>query len=335
MWQYIETILTAPVVHVFTLTEPFSIYSLIGALATAFAWYVLRRRGSFARRTRAFARVAFSRHLWAHRSSVLDLKLFFFATFFNALGILGIFAVSLSASASTQWLLGHAIAPAPQAAAASITITVVMSVLYWVMFDLGYWFAHWLMHRIPVLWEFHKLHHSAEVLTPLTEFRQHPVELLLFPFCTGAAIGMLYGASEHLLGVDKQALSLVWVNVLLLGYSMTLLHLRHSHVWIPVTGWLGYIIQSPAHHQIHHSTDPKHFNKNLGFGLSLWDWAFRTLYIPEKREVLEFGIGPEGLEHDGVLNAVWRPFVKAGATTWSAVRPRRTADQSPAGVPAE
>jgi sterol desaturase/sphingolipid hydroxylase (fatty acid hydroxylase superfamily) len=250
--------------------------------------------------------------VWFHKSTILDFKLFFVSNFFNAAGIVGIFAVSHGTSAATQWLFGLAFAPAPPAAAASLTITIALSVLYWIVFDLGYWFAHWLMHRIPVLWEFHKVHHSAEVLTPLTEWRQHPVELLLFPLCTGLMIGSLYGAAEHLLGVQRQGLSLLWINIILLAYTMTLMHLRHSHVWIPVRGWLGYVIQSPAHHQIHHSTDPKHFDKNLGFGLSLWDWAFRTLYIPAEREQLTFGLGAESHEHDGVLKVLWLPFLKAG-----------------------
>jgi sterol desaturase/sphingolipid hydroxylase (fatty acid hydroxylase superfamily) len=311
MWHYIETILTAPVAQLFAFSEPFSLYCLAGAMLTALLWYVLRRRSTLGRRLRALFRVTFSRRLWGHRSSLLDIKMFFVSSFFNAAGLGSVFAVSYGVSASTQWLLGHVIAPAPPVAAASVTITIVMSLLYWIVFDLGYWFAHWLMHRIPVLWEFHKVHHSAEVLTPFTEFRQHPIELLLFPLCTGTTIGALYGVAEHLLGMQKQGLSLFWVNIMLLAYSMTLLHLRHSHVWIPVRGWLGRVIQSPAHHQIHHSTDPKHFNKNLGFGLSLWDWAFRTLYIPNKPEALEFGLGAESHEHDGALKVLWLPFVKA------------------------
>jgi hypothetical protein len=166
-------------------------------------------------------------------------------------------------------------------------------------------------------------------LTPLTEWRQHPVELFLFPLCTGTTIGILYGAAEHLLGLQRQGLSLFWVNMVLLAYSMTLLHLRHSHVWIPARGWLGYLIQSPAHHQIHHSANPNHFNKNLGYGLSLWDWAFGTLYIPKKHEALEFGLGAESHEHNGVLKVLWLPFVKAGrqlrrAGWFPTNRPKRT-----------
>jgi len=311
MWDTITTVVTAPVTSLFTIGEVFNLYTMFGAGLTAFLWYFARRRGSARQRVRAFFHPMLWRRVWGHRSTVLDFKLFFVSTCLNAAGISGGFAISYATSAATLWLLGHAMAPAPLATQAGPAITVTLAILYWVIFDLGYWFAHWLMHRIPVLWEFHKVHHSAEVLTPLTEFRQHPVELFLFPLCTGTLIGILYGSAEHLVGVDRQ-LSLFWVNVLLFGYSMTLAHLRHSQVWMPATGILGYIIQSPAHHQIHHSTDPKHFDKNLGFGLSIWDWAFRTLYIPTKREALEFGLGEESREHDGVLKVLWLPFVKAG-----------------------
>ena len=51
------------------------------------------------------------------------------------------------------------------------------------------------MHRVPALWEFHKVHHSAEVLTPLTEWRQHPLELMLFPVVIGAATAVVRARS--------------------------------------------------------------------------------------------------------------------------------------------
>jgi sterol desaturase/sphingolipid hydroxylase (fatty acid hydroxylase superfamily) len=311
MWDHITTLIGIQARSLFTVTEQFNVYCLIGAALTASLWYTLRRRGTFVSRVRALLRGRAWRRVWLHKSTFLDFKLLFVSGFFNAAGISGLFGVSLATSAATQALLARVMTPAPAAIETSVAIAVVMGVLYWVVFDFGYWFAHWLMHRIPMLWEFHKVHHSAEVLTPLTEFRQHPVELFLFPLCTGTVVGVVFGASEHLLGAEQQGLTLVWINIVLFAYNMSLLHLRHSHVWIPVRGWLGYVVQSPAHHQIHHSTDPKHFNKNLGFGLSLWDAAFRTLYIPGKREALEFGLGAESREHDGVLKVLWLPFVKS------------------------
>ena len=52
----------------------------------------------------------------------------------------------------------------------------VITVMFFFAYELGYWFNHhWLSHKVPLLWEFHKVHHNAEVLTPLTNFRLHPV----------------------------------------------------------------------------------------------------------------------------------------------------------------
>src|SRR5581483_9207875 len=177
MWDFIHQITVGPIIELFSLANPFSVYSLLGAALTAFLWYVVTRRRSFARRARAFARISFSRRFWGHRSTLLDLKLFFVSNCVNAAGIVSVFAISYAASAATQALLAHVVAPAPAAMQASLPIALAMAVVYWVMFDLGYWVAHWLMHRIPVLWEFHKIHHSAEELSPLPEWRQHPVEL--------------------------------------------------------------------------------------------------------------------------------------------------------------
>ncbi len=53
-----------------------------------------------------------------------------------------------------------------------------------------------------------------------------------------------------------------------------------QHVLASFSDPIGYVIQSPAHHQIYHSTNPALVGKNLGFMLALWDWLFGTLYLP-------------------------------------------------------
>ena len=68
-------------------------------------------------------------------------------------------------------------------------------------------------------------------------------------------------------------------------------HLQHTHLWIAFTGLAGRVFLSPAHHQIHHSNNPVHFDKNLGSCLAIWDWLFGTLYVPAKEpEPLTFGV---------------------------------------------
>ena len=94
-------------------------------------------------------------------------------------------------------------------------------------------------------------------------------------------------------------------------------------------GVLAYILQSPAHHQIHHSTDPRHFDKNLGYCLSVWDYVFGTLYIPQKNEKVTFGL----LDTEGARDKLARStslathFILPFQRIWAQIKPR------PAAVP--
>ena len=148
-------------------------------------------------------------------------------------------------------------------------------------YELGYWFNHWLSHKVPVLWEFHKVHHTAEVLTPLTNFRVHPIYALDLRqhsrrsrprSPTASAITCSARPPINTRSADT--------NIILVLFIHAYVHLQHSHMWISFRGVLGRIFVSPAHHQVHHSGNPKHFNKNFGSCLALWDWMFGTLYVP-------------------------------------------------------
>jgi sterol desaturase/sphingolipid hydroxylase (fatty acid hydroxylase superfamily) len=80
---------------------------------------------------------------------------------------------------------------------------------------------------------------------------------------------------------------------------------------------LSHILSSPAQHQIHHGSEPRHFDKNFGLMFSLWDWIAGTLYVPRAVEQVRFGLS--GREHEE-YNSLWRlyslPFVKAKAVLW-------------------
>ncbi|HXL67919.1 MAG TPA: hypothetical protein VN930_04055, partial [Xanthobacteraceae bacterium] len=69
------------------------------------------------------------------------------------------------------------------------------------------------------------------------------------------ATGSSYGVLVYIFGANAQPFTLLQMNVVMLMYFLTIFHLRHTHVWLPVRGALAYIIQSPAHHQIHHSVE--------------------------------------------------------------------------------
>ena len=67
-------------------------------------------------------------------------------------------------------------------------------------------------------------------------------------------------------------------------------NLRHSHIWLPYPRGLSHIFISPAQHQIHHSTAPRHYDKNFGFLFAFWDWMAGSLYVPASKESIEFGL---------------------------------------------
>lgn len=100
-------------------------------------------------------------------------------------------------------------------------------------------------------------------------------------------------------------------NMILVLFIHTYVHLQHSHVCISFQGLFGRVFISPAHHQVHHSADPKHFNKNFRSCLALWDWMFGTLYVPAKtREALTFGFPGDPDAHT-VKGELINPLINA------------------------
>jgi sterol desaturase/sphingolipid hydroxylase (fatty acid hydroxylase superfamily) len=206
--------------------------------------------------------------------------------------------------------------PGETAGTPSLAVTAVTIVLNFLAIELGYWTAHFAMHRIPALWEFHKVHHSAEVLTPLTEWRQHPLELLLFPIVIGAATAAVRVPMLHAFGPRAQLIDPS--SLIVTAFAFTILHLRHSELPFSATGWLGRLIQSPGHHQIHHSTKPEHYDRNLGFCLSLWDWVFGTLCLPERGSRYVYGLGEDDPALRTVSGSMLAPFRRAAGRAFGA-----------------
>lgn len=172
--------------------------------------------------------------------------------------------------------------------------------------------SHYLKHRIPLLWEFHKVHHSAEAMTPVTNYRRHPVDILFSSIVivvgTGLAIALwvqIFGNVGPVLAFSGMPLALAaWY---LLGYN-----LRHSHMWICYGPFWSRIFISPAQHQIHHSRESRHYDTNFGLVFAFWDRLFGTLYVPDRKEAIRFGIEPaEMAGHRTLRGLYFTPFVNA------------------------
>ena len=84
--------------------------------------------------------------------------------------------------------------------------------------------------------------------------------------------------------------------------------LRHSPFWVSFGPAVERLVISPAMHQIRHSDDPAHFDKNMGGSLAVWDRLFGTIHIPNGREVERFGIGPETAEFRSLATIYFKPF---------------------------
>jgi len=272
----------------------FSLASLFSALCIAILFLGLGRRGKKQIRIKVLLRALFPRRLMLSPSSRADVGFFLFNSVLA--GVLfgwAILSYHLVSNVVNDFLVGT-FGARPPTSLSELSAACLLTVALFLAYDLGYWLDHLLSHRIPVLWEFHKVHHTAEVLSPLTNFRVHPVDTVVFYNIIALTMGLTGGLVNYGFGQAIDQFTFANSNILTLAFTYLVVHLQHTHLWIAFTGVWGRLFLSPAHHQIHHSVDPTHFNKNLGSCLGVWDWLFGTLYVPaRKREKLRFGIEPK------------------------------------------
>ena len=193
-------------------------------------------------------------------------------------------------------------------------VTAVYTVTLFVVWDLSRFGLHWVMHRSTLLWQFHQVHHSASSLTPLTLYRVHPVESLLYQLRGVIVTGLMTGAFAFAFGPRTVEFQLWGVNALGLLFSTVSGNLRHSHVrWGFGPGLERWLI-SPAQHQLHHSPAVEHSGANLGTWLAVWDRFAGSLRVSGSADV-EFGLLPEHCNHrpDSLLSALFDPLLAFGA----------------------
>ena len=324
LWGELSRVLLSP-------GSTFSLHSLAAALCITVVVVVRQRRARGRRLSlKLLARAVFPGRILRSASSRADLGFMLLNVF--ATGALIGWAL-ISSAAVSHWtrdgLTGLFGGHAPLALPAWLIAAAITLILF-LAYELAYWLDHWLSHTVPVLWEFHRVHHTAETLSPLTVFRVHPIESLKFANISALLLGLVHGAATWLAGAPAHEVAVSGSNVILLAFIFVTLHLQHSHVWIAFTGVWGRLVASPAHHQIHHSADPAHFGKNLGSCLALYDWLFGTLRIPTRvREPLVFGVEPGQESPHTIAGGLVTPFVRAAET----LRPRSSGSAAPIRTP--
>ncbi|WP_412565631.1 sterol desaturase family protein [Thalassobius sp. MITS945101] len=174
--------------------------------------------------------------------------------------------------------------------------------------DFTKFLLHRWMHRWPLLWAIHKVHHSAETLTPVTVYRVHPLEGVLYGLRSVFVQGAMIPVFLFFFGGNVDLFTVVGVNALVFVFHVTGSNLRHSHIDIHYWPWLERILISPAQHQLHHSTAQEHYDKNFGVALALWDGLFGSLHLSEKGRKLRFGLDAKEASADRLWDIYLRPF---------------------------
>lgn len=149
--------------------------------------------------------------------------------------------------------------------------------VFFILLDFVQWFTHILLHKYPFLWEFHKVHHSVKEMGFAAHLRYHWMENVLYKPLKTIAV-MLLGGFE-----PEQAYIVHFI-------AITIGHFNHSNIKITY-GSLKYVLNNPVMHLYHHAYElPKgRYGVNFGISLSIWDYIFKTNYIPEESGTIELG----------------------------------------------
>jgi len=149
--------------------------------------------------------------------------------------------------------------------------------IFFIILDFVQWFTHVLLHKYPFLWKFHKVHHSVKEMGFAAHLRYHWMENILYKPLKTIGV-MLIGGFE-----PEQAYIIHFITI-------AIGHLNHANIKI-TWGPLKYVFNNPVMHLYHHAFNlPEGKNGvNFGISLSLWDYIFKTNYIPEDSGTIIIG----------------------------------------------
>ncbi len=309
-----------------------SIVPLIVALVIATVVVVVRlsrkSKGRIPSARRVFA-MLFPRRIFLHQSAKLDYAVF-------VINQIVLFVIAISAVISPTIVavivssLVEAIGLQPADGDITMTERVLCSIYLVLLWDFSATYAHYLKHKVPILWELHKVHHSAEVMTPATALRRHPLEAIFGALVSAIVIGLGIVVWQYVFGLNVSSINIFGTLLGVWLWRVAGYNLRHSHIWISYGDFWNRIFISPAQHQVHHSKSPEHYDTNFGHIFSFWDKLFGTLYLPRHDERMKFGIDDEEMhEYRSLFGLYITPLIKI----WRRIRPSRR--QSPVTPPAE
>ena len=270
IWQFL--------VEHFGPTEVLSpIYLACFCLIALWLYLVRKEEGSF-------LAYLVPRAVWSHASVRVDFAMLIINRLVAAVGITARLA---AVPAVAAWVSG--LMPRPILTEDQLT-PLTLALIVFVIGDFFLYFVHRCYHRIPTIWPLHAVHHSASVLTPVTTYRQHPVGTLITAALNTLIFGLMFGVIAGGYGPHLTFAEIAGANAFVFLANATMTNFQHSHIWISFGPVLERIFISPAQHQVHHSIEARHYDRNFGQTLALWDWMFGTLYVIREKEEIRFGL---------------------------------------------
>lgn len=268
----------------------------------------------------SFIRFLFHKEHWTSRSALVDYSFIFFNGLIKLTLLSGLILWGKQLHFDVnEWMLESF--GIPDQDISMFTLVVLYGVFILLIGDFTYYLLHLALHKIPFLWSFHKVHHSATVLNPITQYRIHPVELWLNNLRYILLLSVFNGVFDYYSHVHFEPYIYTGVSLSVLLFNSLGANLRHSHIRLQYFNWLEKWLISPFQHQIHHSNNPAHFDKNMGSKLAIWDWLFGSLVRSKEVGEIKFGLGDEDKNHNSFLKNLWMPVKEVLIDSWRKPNP--------------
>jgi sterol desaturase/sphingolipid hydroxylase (fatty acid hydroxylase superfamily) len=271
---------------------------------------------------RAFIRHCFPPGMLTHKSARADFLFWLSRRIFMPLLVVPLGLSTITAGYASYSLLTLLCGPATHVGPASTLTLCAFTVSMVIAYDLSYYVYHYLCHTVPLLWELHKVHHSAQVMVGVTKDRVHPIDEILNRWWNGLIPGLAYGIWLFF-AVDPVELTVFGISAYTIRNLLMMDVVRHTHLEMSYGKYLNRVFLCPYWHQLHHSIEPRHYNRNYGLLLSVWDELFGTLTVPEPGQHFTFGLSNnEHDEYQSVVRLHVVPVVKMWGLTRNWVQRR-------------
>jgi len=238
---------------------------------------------------------ALSWKLWFHPSSRIDFYWFFLNHILRIVLVVPVLGGGVTLAITINRVLYGWFGVGDFWQLPEMTVTVLFTLVLFLAEDFSRFFVHYLYHKVPFLWRFHAIHHSATILTPMTLYRIHWAEMLVNSIRSLLVIGFVSAMFIYFFDNRIHPYMVFGATITAFLFNMAGSNLRHSSVWLGF-GYFERWVVSPAQHQIHHSVAPEHIDKNFGATLAVWDRLFGSLMMSHNTKVEAYGLAGKKVE---------------------------------------